>query len=182
MTASIDSVTKAGGRAYTYTYSGTSPFKRYKRGQYIGNTTSTNLTITIEDDNKFNTGDTEEPIPLEVLDADDTTTAQNIEFSPRITLQWRGTTYADYYRVERKISGTWTHQAIIKDDGRGYFKYTTQALSDDTQYELRVIGTDTDGNDGTPLTYTVDNVCNPEPPSINVAYSSATGLMTVSSR
>lgn len=195
--ATITSIAKLDDGQWLYTYSGTAPFRLYSDGRYLLGQPTNDTQIVLEGtrervglqrdwrDASFTIGtptDTEEPPPLEVLDANDTEDALNIQFPPRMRLQWRGNSDADFYQIEEQIDSVWTLKGVVKESGQGYYFYTTDALTDGTTYNYRVLPVDAAENEGTPITYSAAVVRNPAPPRISISYDSSSNTITASAR
>ena len=168
-------VEKLATLAWMYTWAGTAPFDVWLSGEKVRNQTS-DTTIIVEG------ADSEEPPAIEVRDANDTGLAESQEYSPLLTFQWRGNTDSIRYLVQESVSSVWTTRKPIRESGLGYYRDTTLALADATAANWRVIAEDESGNQSQPLLIEVFIVRNPSPPSIDITYSSGTGLATVAAR
>lgn len=179
MPVPFTSIDKIGSNNWTYTWdpnTTTSPYRPYLRGELLVNESTTATEYTVSGTDLL------EPPPLEVLDATDTVAAQNLRYSPLLTLQWRGDTDAGIYRVEEKVSSVWTLRRTVQETGAGYYRYESATLADITTHNFRIIPVDPLGVLGNPLPVDVFMVRNPAVPSISLSYSSGTGDVTVSAR
>ena len=169
-------VTKIGSATYQYDWSGTSPYYVYQDGVAIlTNTTDTSVIVTASDPL--------EPPAIEVLDADDTDTAESLLYSPRATLQWRGVSGVRYYRVDLYTGGAWVAQLpIVRETGQGYLQWTSQPITDVTTHQFRVVAVDGYGYESAPVAFDSFIVRNPEPPSISMTYESGPSSILVEAR
>jgi len=176
MASAITAIEKIGYQTWKFTFSGTAPYRVYLDGVLLtdnpmdGDTpdgaTTDNDYFIIEH------SDSQEPPAIELLDADDTGTPLTLTHPPFCTLQWRSVDYADRYRVDLYTGGSWVEQAIVIEDGRGYYQYTSDALTDCTTHQYRVVAVDASANESAPISCDILVVRNPPPPSISVSYSS----------
>jgi hypothetical protein len=104
---------------------------------------------------------------FEVLD---TECLPSIAFSGHLHLQWYGLGNQSY-RVEKYISGTWTLQETIQDDGRGYYTWRTPWLADVTIHEYRIVPISLAGNSGTELSLVCLMLRAPDAPAVDVTYN-----------
>ena len=175
MSATLSTPTKVGEGSWRYEWTGTSPFIVHTKGDNYTETPITNTSRTLI----FQSAD--EPDPLEVVDSADTNIPYNIQFPGRAVIQWRGIASVVGYRVEQYISSVWTHKIIVYENGRGYYEYTTDWLTDDTTHQFRVIPVYGISDEGNPLTYSIKMVRNPDPPSIEVDYTAGDIVVSAAS-
>lgn len=193
MPVTFDSIKKTGSATYQYEWSGTGPYEIWLNGALIVDSTGQEQTTATEIE--YFSSDSEEPEPLEVIDTDSETSkdAQNVQNAPVAILQWRGEPGMEGYRVQEDVSGTWTTRAYIPhrfpddNDGGGYYKYTTPALTHLTEYDFRVLaidsyptGTTRNTHTSAPLVFTFTLRRNPAPPSISASYANPN--LTISAR
>lgn len=174
MSATITGVTKIGSVAWKFAWTGTAPYTLVLRGKVIAEGLS-DTSWTLQEGNSYR------PPPLEVLDANDTDPAPSQVYPPWLALQWRGTSAAQYYRVDRRISGVWTAQPpLVQETGRGYYRWDTAAQDDDTAQIWRVVAVDRRGYESMVREVNWAVVRHPEPPNLSLSYDSGTNQITVS--
>ena len=141
----------------------------YRDGVLVGQTATAAWVVTL--------GVGETPV-FEVFDdaADEPTAA----YPQYVSLGWYAAAGAASYRIEQKIGDNWTRRASVADQGQGYFLWRSGPLADDTTHLFRIIPVGSNGNDGTATAFSVLMVRIPDPPAPTVAYSAATGKLTVS--
>ena len=113
---------------------------------------------------------------LEIVNAD--ATAQGSSYPPFVQLQWRGLQTAYAYLVEQYVSAAWVTRGEVLETKRGYYSFASQAQTDAAAMQWRVSALDQKGNAGTPLTFSYTIVRNPDPPSIALAITA--GSLVVS--
>ena len=113
-----------------------------------------------------------EPPPLEIVEDESGTFAENELYPPFANIQWRGVDGATSYLVEKYAAGAWSTVATITDISAEYYWYRTLPLEDDTEYNYRVSAQDINGNTGTPVTFAITLARNPSPPSVTYAIDS----------
>jgi len=104
---------------------------------------------------------------VEVLNSGDT--IQNQIYPPRFLLQWRGLQVAVAYTVEQFINAVWVEVVQVMEEGKGYYSYTTDPLSDGDIHLFRIIAFDQATNSGIPLAFTSVITRNPAPPDVGIA-------------
>lgn len=168
----ITAITRKGPKSWLYEWSGTAPFDVYIDGaKRLDQSTLTQLIVS---------GDSATTPPaMELRDATSTGTAQSVQYSPLMRLQWRGQADAALYKVQRYVSATWTTQQIVREDGRGYYTFTTVALTDGTAEQWRIVPQDARGYTGAAIIITETLVCNPAPPNVTITYTEGTTTLTV---
>jgi hypothetical protein len=112
---------------------------------------------------------------VEVLDKAD---MPEIAFPGRVTLQWLAIAGAGSYRVDENIASVWTERKTITDDGFGVFAFLSRWLEEGQTHQFRVVPISTAGNEGTPLSFSIEMVRHPDPPSVAFTYNGA-GTPTV---
>lgn len=111
------------------------------------------------------------PPPLEVLEDGDT--AENYLYPPIVRLQWRGDQNAAGYIVEQYISDEWVRVAQVIEDRKGYYLWTSEALTDDAVHQFRVYAVSLQGGETTPISFGIEIARNPAPPSVSYSVDTA---------
>lgn len=112
---------------------------------------------------------------------DDSADVQSNAWPGRLTLNWFDAgDDVDYFRCEEYSGGEWVERAQLSEDGRGYYQWTTRFLEDVTEHQFRIVPVGTNGNDGTPQSFTCLMVRQPDTPDVDYSYSDATDKVTVS--
>lgn len=175
MSITYDSIKQVGDYDWEYRWSGTSPFLMYQDGDVV---TGLQTTLT---DYIFQGDSTAEPPAIEIVESTATDEPEQLTYPPYAAMQWRRVPNAFYYLIEQNVDSTWTERESIFDDGtdRGYFGYSSTALSDVTEHNFRVSAVDSEGTTGYPLAFTFTMVRNPPPPSIDISYSSSVTSINV---
>ncbi len=163
---------RVGTYAVKYAWTGTAPFDIWCNGEKILNQTTTTSTVV-----QFPS----ETVPhaIEVRDADSVGVANSVKYSPRIRLQWRGQSGVDYYKVQAYLSAEWSTRQIVRENGKGYYMFTTIAQADASTVQWRIVPVDYRKYEGEPVTFSHYVVRNPEPPDVALSYAAGTGLLTV---
>ena len=147
---------------------GTPPYAIYRDGAKIGATRETAWVFALAPG--------ERPV-IEVLE-------DSAEAPParpgRFLLTWHRVSGAERYRIEEKVSGTWTFRREVRDEGLEYLTYRTRWLEDDTTHEFRVMAIDAAGNQGTALALSGLMIRYPDPPPVSYSYDDQAGEVTVS--
>jgi len=97
----------------------------------------------------------------------------------RLEFHWSGESDAHHYRVEEQVDGEWVSRGEIHHSTDGLFRYTTRYLDDETTYYFRTIGVTTDGVEGVPRLITALMARRPDPPSVQVAWTAETAVLTI---
>lgn len=148
---------------FSFTSDQTTPtYSVYWTGLLVNRSTSAEQRIVAEG----------EPV-VEVYDSSSTVPAQ-WTYPGRVKLQWRNVTGAEGYRVDEYVSAVWTSRGYIGDVGTGYYQWQSRWLEDVTSHTFRVVPLDQDRNDGTPQSFTVFVVRNPDTPAVTLSYGSGT--------
>lgn len=172
MTAAFTNIAKVSSVGYEHTWTGTEPYVLLLNGlpyREVYDLTS----IIVEG------ADAEEPPVLEVYDSTETSATSEL-YPPWYVLQWRGSTAVEQYRVEQYVGAAWVALGSIRENGSGYYQYPTEAQTDVTTIQFRVIAIDSEANESEAATLSVFNIRHPDPPRISMAY--AGGNVTVSVR
>ena len=133
------------------------------------------LEDTVIGDNEWDCaldGYDEVPPPVEIIEDESGVYAENELYPPYAILQWRGTTAASGYRVERLVSGSWIIRDTVVERAKGWYYHKTQALNDDTAESWRVTALDERGNAGTPVPFSFTLARNPEVPDVTLTLDS----------
>ena len=164
-----DPIEKVGFKAWRFDWAGVGvqPYRLYLEGREI--VTLDGISPTTETQITLNHDDAEEPPELEVIDSTEELPS-NLINSPRTTIQWRGIRDLASYRVEQ-LNGSWVTVSTAQEDGRGYYRYETEPLTDATTAQFRVIGEDGEGGETHPLSFDFFPVRNVPVPSITMTYS-----------
>jgi len=112
------------------------------------------------------------PPPVEILEDESGVFAENELYPPYAILQWRGTTDASGYQVQRLVGATWQTRDTITERAKGWYYHKTQAMDDDTQETFRVRALDERGNAGSPLSFIFTLARNPAPPDVTLSVDS----------
>lgn len=182
MTTSITSVEKVGTNNFKYTWTlDLGPVTVIQGDEVLSaGTDITSITVS--------SADTEEPPAIEVYDqqvvsGDVVPSSLSEQFSPFAILQWRNTTSnINYYVVDKFIDAAWVEQKKIRDNGVTYYQYETDILEDDTLHKFRISVVDNQGYVSSVMPFNIFMVRVPDVPSIDTAYDSGTGLITISAR
>lgn len=177
MTTTLSPPTKVSSGVWRYAWTGTAPFSVFDYSTY-------DFTLRDSDDTEYfaSNGGTVEPQAIEVFDStEDSTTAKGVLYPAKITLQWRGYAYADYYDIQQETStpGTYATVQTYTEDGRGYYQYTAAKLTDDVGTgSYRIITVDKSGA-VVNTDFEAVIIRNPNPPELTYTYSAGTGLLTI---
>ena len=183
MTAVITGIRKVGTKNFTYDLTfDLGPVTAVVEGEAIS--AGTDLTaISVSGD------DASEPPVVEVYDQEAVTgdvvpSCLSEQFKPYAVLQWRSIApNIDYFLIEQFVSAAWTEVKKLRGDSTtGYYQYETDTLADDTTHQFRISTYDTQGyvSSVVPIDITMKRI--PDTPSIDTAYSSGSGDITISAR
>jgi len=112
---------------------------------------------------------------------DDADEVQSDAWPGRLTLNWYDAgDGVDYYRLEEYYGGEWVERGQVDEAGRGYYQWRSRFLEDVTEHQFRIVPMGTNGNDGTPASFTCLMVRRPDPPDVDYAYADGTRKVTVS--
>lgn len=175
MATTLNPPTKKSYGVWEYTWSGTAPFRVFSYGTY---------TYLLEDSDEtsifLSSGNNVEPPAIAVFDSTETGDPEGVTYPSQVILQWRGYHYAASYRVEQETApSTYTEIQNYAEDGRGYYKFTTQVSADDVEtLSYRVVTIDKSGAEtDTDVERIV--VRNPSPPLCTYTYNAGTGNLTI---
>jgi len=164
MSIAVTSIRKVGVISWEYSWSATTaPYRVYHRGRLIESVTDTEYVIEYP-------GATAEPPILEILDANDTGQAGQMQYSPRMTLQWRAVDGAERYRIKRYVDAAWETIAHVYESGAGYYTYQSDVLDDLADELWRVVALDEYDNETDDIEFVVTIVRNPDAPEIAMSY------------
>lgn len=187
MAITYGAITKVGSQMWEYEWTGTSPYNvwRCDTGEQIM-FASTSTTLQISGRGTFASTYSEisndEPVPIEVYESTDTTIPACVTYPPYAIIQWRGSTANAFYRIQQlDAASSWTTRYEQGETDNGYYSQPTRTLSDVTTHNWRVLPYDTQGNAGDPVQFDVFMVRNPDPPSVNLSWSSSAAAIVVSS-
>lgn len=163
---------RLGTYAVRYTWSGTAPYAVWVNGEKLLNqTTLTEAIVQFPGESV--------PHACEVRDANDSGSAESVVYSPRLRIQWRGQNDAEYYKVQTYTGGAWATQQVVREDGSGYYQFSTVAQTDGATVQWRVVPVDERGYSGAAIDFSQFVVRNPAPPDVTMTYAAGTGLLTV---
>lgn len=181
MAASIASVSKVAPFTWRVAWSGTSPFYVVRNGRLVF------VPTTTKTEHIFDHDDNEEPPVVEVYDSTEAETASaQMVNPPYLLMQWYHAENAKYYIAQQRETVGSNYQWITRKPtmfatGVGYYQFSTPVLDDETEHAWRIMALDDIGN-SSQVEFTTTMVRNPDPPIISLAYSAATGNVTVSAR
>lgn len=181
MAGTITSITKAAPYTWKFVWTGTAPYYLLNKGVPVFSSATSRTEWLFDHD------DNEEPPAIEVYDSTQTDAAlAQILNPPYGLLQWWHAVNAAYYIVQEEVTEgattSWVNRPpLIRDIGVGYYQYATAVLDDETTATFRVLAVDEQGNQNT-VEFDIPMVRNPDPPRINISYSSTSGQITVSER
>ena len=159
-------IIKVANSSWLFRWTGAPDFQIYLNGTLRLTTSDTEIVV--------DASDTEEPPALEILDANNTNTAQNILYPPHLNLQFYGDVNADSYIIEELDDGEWVQRTVISETAEGYYTHQTEALIDLSDNNWRVRALTAAGNTSAAETFGGLIVRNPPPPSITMVYSGGT--------
>jgi hypothetical protein len=101
-------------------------------------------------------------------------------YNGHLSLNWRLLAGSQNYAVQEYLSGSWTTEASIAEDGTNNHIYLTRWLEDSETHQFQVLPVDANGNAGTPISYESEMVRHPDNPSVAIAYNgSSTPTLTI---
>jgi hypothetical protein len=177
MSTTLSPPTQVSSGVWRYSWTGTAPFTLFDYSTY-------DFTLQDSDDTEYyaSDGGADEPQAIEVFDStEDSSTANGMLYPAKITLQWRGYAYADYYEIQEETStpGTYATVQTYAENGSGYYKFTATKLSDDVGTgSYRIITVDKSGA-VVNTDFEAVIIRNPDPPELTYTYSAGTGLLTI---
>ena len=178
MSTTLSRPTQISSGVWRYSWTGTAPYSVFDYRSYeftLRDSDDTEYYATAEDGGV-------EPQAIEVFDSTESTaSALGVLYPARITLQWRGYAYADYYDIQQETStpGTYASIQVYNEDGSGYYKYTATKLSDSVGTgSYRIVTVD---KSGALINTDFEAVIirHPDPPELTYTYSAGTGLLTI---
>jgi len=174
MTVTMNPPENVGGNSWRFSWSSDQDDPTFyvydlSEGGLLDTTKGTSITITLEPG---------ESRVLEVTEEELAAVPRG--YPSRLLLYWYGPAGTSYYKVEEYVGAAWVTRARIYDRGQGHFTWRTRPLEDVTTHQFRIVPVGTNGNEGTPVTWSALMVTHPAPPEVDYAYSSGTGKVTVS--
>lgn len=170
----VDAVVQVGGNSWRYEWTATTgPYRVYYRGVLVDTVSDVDYTIT-ED------GATSEPPVLEILDANDTDSPEQMANPPRVRLQWYEVSGAILYRVKHYEDSAWVLLASIPEAGTGHYEYQSLVVDDQAEESWVIYAVDEYYNEGDPVEFHLTVIRNPGPPDVAMSYNSVTGDVTIS--
>lgn len=172
MAVSITKTERVGPNGWRVSWSSdlVSPvFYVYQDGRLVDVTTAASGTFNVP---------AGESLVLEVLD--DPNIKPEAAFPGKLTLGWYPVPDTKAYRIDEYLSGEWKEQKRISETGQGFYQWKTRWLEDSQTHQFRIVPIGTNGNAGTPLTFSVLMVRHPDPPDVNFSYSADTQTVTIS--
>lgn len=112
------------------------------------------------------------PPALEIVPDESDVFAESDLYPPYVTIQWRGTSEAAGYLVQRYVGGSWVNQRYVTEKDRGWYMFRSAVLSDGTVEQYRVMATDAPGNTGTPISFSLEVTRNPADPAVDISLDS----------
>lgn len=142
---------------------GTAPYSIYLNGLLLATASSESYEFTLD-------GYKEAPPPLEIINTGDD--AESLLYPCRAHIQWRGVSGAYAYIIQQYLNSSWRAIRTISESSAGYYGFTTKPLADIDTHLFRVVAVDELGNGGTPVQFSFFMARNPEPPTVDINYSS----------
>lgn len=151
-----------GGWRFTWPV-GTSPYSIWLDGVLLD-------TVDDEEYESVLPGYDDAPPALEILDDGDT--AENALYPPYLQLQWRGLANAAGYVIQQDENGTWVDVQTVQETGKGYYLWKSPPQDDESSLSFRVLAVDLRGNEGSPISFSMEMCRNPAPPDVSLSLSS----------
>lgn len=192
MAATITTIRNAGGGAWYFEWTGTPPFTLWSYGQNYAvfendyatvqdpfdnssvTTTRTSTTIITEDD--------VEPPVFGIIDSTEALPDDAFLNAMFLHLQWLRVPGAEAYIVQEEVSSVWTDRAVIREDGKQYYQYTSEGVEDGTTNNWRVKVIDREENEFVVTGISIEIVREPAPPSVTISYDKANAEIDIVSR
>lgn len=176
MSTTLSRPTQVSSGVWRYSWTGTAPYSLFDYRSY-------EFALQDSEDTEYyaTSDDGVEPQAVEVFDStEDTGDALGVLYPARITLQWRGYAYADYYEIQEETApSTYTTVQVYNEDGSGYYKYTATKLTDDVGTgSYRIITVDKSGA-LVNTDFEAVIIRHPDPPELTYTYNAGTGLLTI---
>ena len=166
MATTLNNPTRVGPQAWKYTWSGTSPYYVYFEGETLFGQTTTLEEYIFEGSDYADM-----PPQIQVLDSTESATTPYVEQHPqKVTVQWRGSLNAEYYRVDQYVDSEWETYDHVPETKDGYYNITTDVLADSTTHTFRVVAVDDNGYDSEATSVSVFMVRHPDPPDVVLSY------------
>ena len=172
MTVTINAPERISDGVWRFTWSsdlgGTPTFYLYLDGVLMYPTTETALDIYVSSG---------ESVTLQVFD--DAADSPDEIYSGRVTLGWQPIAGVDYYQIEEYVASVWTVRQKISENGSPWYSWRSRYLEDVTVHQFRIIPVGTNGNEGTPATFYVLMVRNPDAPALSFVFDTGTDKITI---
>ena len=164
------SITKTGSGAWTYTWTGTGPYRVAVDQQVLEEMWPlTSYTV--------NGSDAEEPPVLEVCEQGETLTSE--AYPRRPTMQWFGNPRATSYNIYVDAA----YWDTVPEDGRGYYQYSGFTdEGDGAEIDATLVQVDANGNESAAVAFQWLSFRYPDAPLVTYTYASVTGTFTSSER
>lgn len=153
-----------GGWSFTFPV-GLAPYRVLLDGKEIDTTETESYEF-------LRSGYDDEAPPLEFVSAE--ATGDGERYPPYVRLQWRGLQNADAYLVEQYVSSAWATRVTLRENGSGYYSWSSLAQTDGDATQWRVSALSPKQSAGTPISFTFTIVRNPAPPSSSFSISGGT--------
>lgn len=168
----MPTVTRQPNGRWVFTWpAGTSPYHIWLEGRFLEDVTVESYTASVAEVGE------DQPPELEIVEDGDY--ILNAFLPPYHVIQWRGLVAAAAYLVEQFAGGVYVRKALVTENGRGYYQWRTDPLTDEVEYAYRITPVNLAGSLGTPLVVNQDNVCR-IPPAPEVTIEISSGAVRVS--
>jgi hypothetical protein len=160
MTIHFTLIERIGSSAWKFEWAvSTAPYRVFLDGLQHKTVDAATVTIDLP-------GYTDYPPSIEVLDDTmEDVEATSVAYPNYVTLQWVGVSTAAYYSIQYYEDSIWTQLDIVREIGAGYYIYRTSRIDNDESAQWRIVPIDTQGNQGTPSTFTFSVVGLPTSPT-----------------
>ena len=174
MAVTLNTPTAVGEGSWEYTWSSTvsSPtYYVYENGELVDVTVAESRIVRVDEGTS---------VTVEVLD--NSATSPEYAQGGYLYLCWYPALDFDvnYYEVAEYVDASWTVRQRVVDDGRGFYKWQTRWLEDETTHTFRVRAFGDNDNYGDPqiMYWTMARI--PDPPQVEYDYSNTTHKLTIS--
>lgn len=96
-----------------------------------------------------------------------------------LSLNWRLIGGASTYEVQEYLSGSWSTEITIAEDGSNNHIFLTRWLEDSETHQFQVVPIDSTGNAGTPISYSSETVRHPDAPDVDYTFVPLTAQVTI---
>ena len=172
MAVTINAPEQVAARTWRVSWSSSLPtptFWVYRDGELATITQQTSILLFAE---------AGESVVIDVVDDEDDVLP--VVFPGRATLSWTAVANAAGYRVEEYIGAAWVVRTTVYDRGEACFTWSSRCLEDGATHQFRVVPVGANGNDGTPLTFSLLMARHPDVPDVDWSYDDGTGVATIS--